>query len=434
MINRYSCEEMAYIWSDEFRFNKWREVEILACEAWSAFGKIPKQSLKKIKRKIKIDPARVLKVEEEVKHDVIAFLTVMGEEIGKDSRYIHMGMTSSDLLDTAFACQLVEASKIVVKDLKQLLSALKKQARKYKTTPMIGRSHGIHAEPITFGIKLANFYSEFDRHLARFSDAIDGIRFGKISGAVGTFAHVPPAVERYVCWRLKLKPAPVSSQILQRDRHAHYFAVLAGIASSIEKLAVEIRHLQRTEVGEAFEPFGRGQKGSSAMPHKRNPILCENLSGLARIVRSNALAAFENVATWHERDISHSSVERIIAPDSTILIDFMLSRLAKVIEGLDVDQKKMSENLNKTGGLFNSQSVLLALVRNGMKREDAYRIVQKHAMKSFEEGVSFRMLLEEDRQVSKVLSSEEIDQCFDMEKHFKHVDLIFRRVFKKNGQ
>ncbi len=431
MISRYTRPEMGAIWTDEAKLARWLEVELLACEAWAALGVIPKKSLQTIKRKAAFDLERVREVEGQVKHDVIAFLTVLAEQVGPDARFIHLGMTSSDLLDTAFASQLVQASKLIVKGLKGLVRVLKRQAKKYKDTPMIGRSHGVHAEPLTFGLKLANFYAEFVRHLGRFSHAIDDIRVGKLSGAVGTFAHVPPAVERYVCWRLQLKPAPISSQIVQRDRHAHYFAVLAGIASSIEKLAVEIRNLQRTEIGEVAEPFGKGQKGSSAMPHKRNPILCENVTGLARVVRANALAAFESVATWHERDISHSSVERIIAPDSTILIDFMLARMTSVVEDLDVYPERMQQNLEYTRGLYASQDVMLALVKKGMKREQAYRAVQKHAMTSWKTGGDFLTLLKADPAVTKRLDEQELESCFDMEHHIKHVDEIFRRVFKK---
>ncbi len=421
---------MALIWSDEVRFEKWREIEVLACEAWAGLGAIPKKALKNIQKKVTIDPQRVAAIEAEVKHDVIAFLTAMGEEIGPDARYVHMGMTSSDLVDTAFACQLIEASKLIVKDLKGLLRALKAQAKTHKDTPMIGRTHGIHAEPITMGLKLANFYEEFRRHLTRFSNAFEEIRVGKISGAVGTFAQVPPAVERYVCWRLHLKPDPVSSQIIQRDRFAHYFSVLAGIASSIEKLATELRHLQRTEVGEAAEPFGKGQKGSSAMPHKRNPILCENLTGLARLVRSNSIAMLESVATWHERDISHSSVERVVAPDSTLLIDFMLARMTGVIENLEVFPGRMQENLEYTRGIYNSQAVLLKLVNRGMKRERAYKVVQACAMRAWKEGIDFRVLLERDPVVQKHCPKDVLDECFDLKNHFRHVDEIFKRVFK----
>jgi adenylosuccinate lyase len=422
---------MGRIWTDEARLNKWLEVEILACEAWAALGTVPKKSLNNIKKNAKFTVKRVEKIEAEVKHDVIAFLTALAENIGPDSRFVHMGMTSSDLLDTAFASQLVDASKLIVRGLKDLLRALKKQAKKYKNTPMIGRSHGIHAEPITFGLKLANFYAEFARHLERFSKAIDDIRVGKISGAVGTFAHVPPSVERYVCWRMRLKPAPSSTQIVQRDRHAHFFSVLAGIASSVEKLATEIRHLQRTEVAEVAEPFSKKQKGSSAMPHKRNPILCENVTGLARIVRSNSIAALEGVATWHERDISHSSVERIIAPDSTILVDFMLARIAGVIDRLQVYPEKMAANIDLTRGLYCSQEAMLTLVKKGMKREDAYRLVQKHAMYAWDKGEYLKVLLELDPEVMGYLTEKDLDECFDIERHFKYVDAIFRRVFKK---
>lgn len=431
MIPRYTRDKMGSVWSDEERLRTWLEVEVLACEAWAGLGAIPKKSLATIRKKAGFNLDRVNEIEAEVKHDVIAFLTSVAEHVGPDSRYVHMGMTSSDLLDTSFSVQLVHAGKLIVTDLKDLLKALKKQAKKYKTTPMIGRSHGIHAEPITFGLKLATFYAEFARHLERFSAAIDGIRVGKISGAVGTFAHCPPSVERYVCWRLHLKPAPISTQIVQRDRHAHYFTVLAGIASSLEKLAVEIRHLQRTEVFEVAEPFGKGQKGSSAMPHKRNPILCENITGLARIVRSNALAAMENVATWHERDISHSSVERVIAPDSTILIDFMLARMSTVIGGLDVFPERMKKNLAQTHGLYNSQEVMLALVRAGLAREEAYPLVQRNAMTAHKEGKDFELMLRADPEITKYLDDKDFEDCFDISKHLQYVDKIFKRVFKK---
>lgn len=430
MISRYTRDEMAAIWSDEARFARWLKIELLACEAWAALGKIPKKALATITKKAGYDIARVHDVEAEVKHDVIAFLTVVAERVGPHARFIHMGMTSSDLLDTAFASQLADAGKLIESGLKRMLRALKRQAKKYKDTPMIGRSHGIHAEPVTFGLKLATFYAEFDRHLSRFRRARNDVRVGKISGAVGTFAHVPPSVERYVCWRMHLKPAPISTQIVQRDRHAHFFAVLAGIASSLEKLAVEIRHLQRTEVGEAAEPFGKGQKGSSAMPHKRNPILCENVTGLARVVRGNAQAAFENVATWHERDISHSSVERIIAPDSTSLVDFMLARMAGVVERIEVFPERMKANLEATHGLYNSQEVMLRLVTAGMKREDAYRLVQGHAMEAWKKGSDFMALLAADAEVAKRLDERELASCFDLTQHLRHVDDIFRRVFK----
>lgn len=430
MIPRYTRLEMGRIWADETRLKLWCAVEVHACEGWAALGKIPKSALATIRRRARVDAARVHEIEEEVRHDVIAFLTALGERVGPDARYIHLGMTSSDLLDTAFARQLADAGMLIDSQLKGLMRALKRRALQHKYTAVIGRSHGIHAEPTTFGLKLAVFFEEFERHRERLARAIDDIAVGKISGAVGTFAHIPPAVERHVCRRLHLKPAPISTQIVQRDRHAHYFGVLAGIASSLEKLSIEIRHLQRTEVAEAAEPFAKGQKGSSAMPHKRNPILCENISGLARVVRANALAALENVATWHERDISHSSVERVIAPDSTILTDFMLSRMTGVIEGLEIFPKRMVRNLELTHGLYNSQEVLLGLVDKGMPRDEAYRIVQKHAMHSWETGEDFRTLLAADARVTRRLSADDIAACFDIAVHYAHVDELFRRVFK----
>lgn len=431
MIERYSRPEMAGIWTDEARFEAWLRVELAVCEVLARLHQIPRESLAVIKKKAAFDLKRISEIEEEVRHDVIAFLTSVAEFVGPDSRYIHLGMTSSDLLDTAFALQLAEAGRIIENDLRVLLEAIKKRAFEHKLTPMMGRSHGIHAEPITFGLKLAVWYSEFGRHAARFENAIEEIAVGKISGAVGTYAHIDPRVEKDVCKALGLKIAPASTQIIQRDRHAHFFAVLAGIAASIEKVAVEIRHLQRTEVGEVAEPFGKGQKGSSAMPHKRNPVLCENISGLARVVRANAMAAFENVALWHERDISHSSVERVIAPDSTILVDFMLTRLAQVINGMDVFPEKMLENINSSYGLFNSQEVLLALVRAGMVREDAYRVVQSAAMRSMREKKSFYDLLASDGAVTAKVKKDELKGLFDLKIHLKHVDEIFNRVFKQ---
>lgn len=430
MIPRYSRPEMVSIWDENAKCDLWLKIETLVCEAYAKDGKIPQEALETIKKKARYDLKRMAEIEAEVKHDVIAFLQSVAEFVGPDSRYIHLGLTSSDLLDTAFSCQLVQAGNLIAKDIQNILKILKAQAAKYKMTPMIGRTHGVHAEPITFGLKLALWYAEFERHLARLNNAINDIAVGKISGAVGTFAHVPPSIETYVCKNLGLTPAPISNQIIQRDRHAHYFAALAGIASSIEKVAIEIRHLQRTEVFEAAEPFGKGQRGSSAMPHKRNPILCENISGLARVVRANALAAFENIPLWHERDISHSSVERVIAPDSTILVDFMLARLAFVLERLDVFPDHMKENLERTRGLYASQDVLLTLTQAGMSREDAYRIVQGAAMQAWEEGKDFKQLIEKDPQVKKHLKQDELNELFDLNRHFVHVDEIFKRVFK----
>lgn len=430
MIERYSRPEIAAIWTDDSRYRIWLDVELAVCEAWARRDKIPADSLAKIKRDAAFETSRIAEIEAEVRHDVIAFLTSVAENVGDDSRFIHMGMTSSDLLDTTFAIQLSRSAAMIEKGVRKLRTSLRKLAQEHKGTMMMGRSHGIHAEPITFGLKVAVWYDEFGRHEKRLAEAMDGIAIGKLSGAVGTFAHIEPEMEKEVCEKFGLKPAPVSTQIIQRDHHAHFFSVLAGIAASIEKVAVEIRHLQRTEVGEAAEPFGRGQKGSSAMPHKRNPILCENLTGLARIVRTNAMAALENVALWHERDISHSSVERVIAPDSTILVDFMLARLTKVIDGLDVYPERMKENLSMSHGLYNSQEIMLALARSGMKREDAYRLVQTKAMESWKGGKEFFELLAGDPEISSKLSREELSKLFDINQHTRYVDTIFNRVFK----
>ncbi|HPQ80392.1 MAG TPA: adenylosuccinate lyase [bacterium] len=430
MIERYSRKEMAALWTDEAKYRLWLKVELAVCDALSRGGDIPAESLSVIKEKAAFDTKRIGEIEAEVGHDVIAFLTSVAEKVGPDSRYIHMGMTSSDLLDTAFALQLVEAGGLISKGLRSLMAAVEKRAKEFKDTPMMGRSHGIHAEPVTFGLKLAVWYAELSRHSKRLDDAVSGVAVGKISGVVGTFAHIDPGVESEVCASLGLSAAPASTQVVQRDRHAHFFAVLAGIAATVEKVAVEIRHLQRTEVGEAAEPFGKKQKGSSAMPHKRNPILCENLTGLARIVRANSMAAFENVALWHERDISHSSVERVIAPDSTILVDFMLARLERVVSGLEVFPGKMKANMEASHGLYNSQDVMLALVRSGMTREDAYRLVQELAMRAWKEGLPFRDLLAKDIEVSSRIGEEELSELFDVKRHLAHVDEIFERVFQ----
>jgi len=429
MIPRYSRLKMARIWSDESRFRYWLDVEIAAAEAWMELGRIPKEDLANIKKRASFDIGRILEVEQKVKHDVIAFLTVVAERVGPSSKYIHMGMTSYDVVDTAFALQLRDASDIILDDIEGLLKVLKNKAMRYKKTPMMGRSHGIHAEPITFGLKMALFYEEFVRNRERMKRARDIISVGKISGAVGTYANIPPEVEAKVCKKLGLVPEKISTQIIQRDRHAEFFVTLAIIASSMEKLAFEIRHLQRTEVGEAEEPFTKGQKGSSAMPHKRNPILSENITGLARVVRANSLAAMENVALWHERDISHSSVERIIAPDSTILVDFMLARLTNLISGLVVYPQKMMENIEKTGGLTFSQQVLLALIEKGLLREEAYEIVQRNAMRALKLQQNFKELILKDRDVRRFLKPAEITKLFDLRRHLKYVDKVFNRIF-----
>ncbi len=431
MIERYSRPEMAKIWGQQNKFSKWLLVEILACEALAKLGQIPKSAAKTIRKKAKFNIKRVNEIEKETKHDVIAFLTNVGEYVGKDSRFIHLGLTSSDMLDTALAIQLKEASDILLRDLYQLKDVLKEKAAQYKNTVMIGRSHGIHAEPVTFGLKLAIWYEETKRNINRMERAKETVCYGKISGAVGTFANIDPKVEEYVCSKTGLIPAPVSSQIIQRDRHAEFLAVLAIIAGTLEKIAVEIRHLQRTELIEVEEHFTKGQKGSSAMPHKRNPIISEQISGLARVIRGNSLAAGENMALWHERDISHSSVERIILPDSTILMNYMLNKAIGLIRNLVVYPENMKKNLNKTRGLIFSQIILLELARKGLSREDAYRLVQKNAMQAKENGRNFKSLLTADKEIRKCLSSEEINRAFDVKYHLKHVDTIFKRVFGK---
>ncbi len=433
MIPRYSREQMARIWSPEERYRKWLDIEILACEALAAKGEIPKKALKNIKAKARFDAARVEEIEKTVKHDVIAFLTNVAEYVGEDARYIHMGLTSSDILDTSLAVLLKEAADILLADIDKLLAVLKKKAFKYRKTLMIGRSHGIHAEPTTFGLKMALWHQEMQRNRTRLLRAKDVISYGKISGAVGTFAFIDPSVEAYVCRKLGLRPAPVSTQIVQRDRHAEYFSMLAIVASSIDKFATEIRHLQRTEVREAEEYFSPGQKGSSAMPHKRNPVLSENLSGLARLVRSYAVAALEDVALWHERDISHSSVERVIAPDATILLDFMLGRFTGMMENLLVYPERMLANLNLTRGLIFSQRVLLKLIDKGMSREAAYAMVQRNAMKTWSEGGDFKSLLLADKEFQSRLKPADIEEAFRVENFLNHVDDIFNRVFKGRG-
>jgi adenylosuccinate lyase len=430
MIPRYTRQEMGRIWTEENKFKKWLEIEVLACEAWAELGEIPPDALKEIKERARFDIGRIGELEKVLKHDVVAFLTAVGENVGKASRYIHFGLTSSDILDTSLALLLKEASELIIEDIRKFLSVIKDKALKYKDTVMIGRSHGIHAEPITFGLKMALWFDEMHRNLKRMERAKEAISYGKISGAVGTFANVPPYVEEYVCRKCGLKPARVSTQIVQRDHHAEFFTTLAVIASSLEKFAVEIRHLQRTEVLEAEEFFTKGQKGSSAMPHKRNPILSENLCGLARMVRANSLAALENVALWHERDISHSSVERVIGPDSTILMDYMLYRLTNIIENLLVYPENMARNLESTKGLIFSESLMLELTKRGLSREDAYAMVQRNAMKVWEEGTDFKQEVLKDRDITKALSREEIEECFDLKGHLGHVNEIFKRVFE----
>ncbi len=429
MIPRYSRERITHIWSPENRFQKWLDIEILACEALAAQGKIPAESMRNIREKAGFDIGRIDEIEETVKHDVIAFLTSVSEKVGEDARFIHMGLTSSDILDTSLAVLLKEASELLIEDIDDLLDVLRDKAFEYKDTIMIGRSHGVHAEPITFGLKMALWYQEMQRNRTRMVRARETISCGKIAGAVGTFSFIDPGVETYVCERLGLKPAPISTQIVQRDRHAEYFSTLAVTASSIEKFSTEVRHLQRTEVREAEEFFSPGQKGSSAMPHKRNPVLSENLSGLARLMRSYALASMEDVALWHERDISHSSVERVIAPDATILLDFMLGRFTGIVKNLLVYPERMLANLNMTRGLVFSQMPLLKCIEKGMSREESYALVQKNAMKSWSESLDFKQLILEDKQVMSTLSREDIDSVFRLENFLGHVDFIFDRVF-----
>jgi len=431
MIERYTRKEMGTLWEPENRFQKWLEVEIAVCEAWTELGKIPKAALAVIKKKAGFDVRRIDEIEAVVKHDVIAFLTSVAEKIGPESRYVHKGLTSSDIVDTAQSLLMKEAAGIIIKDLKNLIVVLKEQAFRYKNTVCIGRSHGVHAEPMTFGLKFTLWFEEAKRNLERMERARKIISIGKFSGAVGTFSNIPVAIEEKVCKKLGLKPEPIATQVVQRDRHAEYLSTLAIIAASIEKIVVEIRHLQRTEVLEAEEPFAKGQKGSSAMPHKRNPVGCENLTGLARVVRTNALAAMENVALWHERDISHSSVERVIIPDSTILVDYMLNRLTGILSGLQVYPERMMENLGRSYGLYNSQNVLIRLTEKGMSREDAYALVQKNAMMSWKTRKQFKALLSKDREVKKYLSTQELNDIFDLKNYFRNIDYIFKRVFGK---
>ena len=430
MISRYSRKELVSIWSEENKYQIWLDVEIAAAEAMEKYKIIPKGVASIVKRKSKIKVKRIHDIEAKVKHDVIAFLTSITEQAGIKARYLHQGMTSSDVLDTTLNIQLIQSGNILLKDIDKILSVLKKQAKKYKMTPCIGRSHGIHAEPITFGLKLASFYEEFKRNKSRLRDAIENISTCAISGAVGTFANIDPRIETYVAKKLKLKPEPISTQIIPRDRHAHYFSVLGIIAGSIERVSTEIRHLQRSEVYELQEFFSKDQKGSSAMPHKKNPILSENLTGLARMVRSYVIPALENISLWHERDISHSSVERNIGPDANVTLDFALVRLAGILEKMIVYPKTMEKNLNLTRGLVFSQEVMLELTKSGMTREKAYRLVQSHAKLSFSKNTNLLTLLKSDKSVTSKISEKRLDKIFTYNKHLKNVNYIFKRVFK----
>ncbi|MDL1960821.1 MAG: adenylosuccinate lyase [Deltaproteobacteria bacterium] len=433
MIDRYSRPGMAAIWTLENKYKTWLEVEILAAEAWAELGAIPKEAAKDIRTRAAFDPERIAEIEKKTRHDVIAFLTNVAEHIGPSARYLHWGLTSSDMLDTAMAVLFKQAMEIIIDDVNALMDVIKKRAFEHRDTVMIGRSHGIHAEPITFGLKLAIWYDEMRRNRRRLENAKETISYGKISGAVGTFAHVDPRVESYVCKHLGLKPAPASNQIIQRDRYAEVFCALAVLASSIEKIATEVRHLQRTEVLEAEEYFRPGQKGSSAMPHKRNPILSENLCGLARLVRSYAIPALENITLWHERDISHSSVERVTGPDAFIGTDFILGRLTGILDHLIVYPDRMEHNLNLLKGLIFSQQVLLTLTQKGVSREESYRIVQKQAMEVWEGNGTFKERLLADQDLAKYLASEEIEAIFNINYHLKHVKTIFERVFGVSG-
>ena len=430
MIKRYSRKELTDIWSEENKYKIWLDVEIAAAQAMEKLGQIPKGVSSAVRKKAKINVNRIHQIEAQVKHDVIAFLTSVTERAGIKARYLHQGMTSSDVVDTSFNIQLVQSGKIILKDLDQILKVLKKQAKKYKFTPCIGRSHGIHAEPITFGLKLASFYEEFKRNKKRLVEAINEVSTCAISGAVGTFANINPNVEKHVAKKLGLKVEPISTQVIPRDRHAFYFSVLGIIAGSIERVAIEIRHLQRSEVYELQEYFSKSQKGSSAMPHKKNPILTENLTGLARMIRSAVIPSLENIALWHERDISHSSVERNIGPDANITTDFALVRLTNILENMIVYPKKMLENLNITKGLIFSQELMLELTKTGLSREKSYKLVQSYAKKSFAENLDLFNVIQTDKYIMSKISPKKLKIIFDYSKHFKNVNFIFRRVFK----
>ena len=431
MIPRYTRPEMGRIWSDENRFRTWLAVEVAATETLAAAGIVPKEAAKAIRERADFSVERIFQIEAEVKHDVIAFTTAVAEIVGTHARWFHYGLTSNDVVDTAQALLIQQASSLIAGDLERLADVLERRAWEFKDTPMIGRTHGVHAEPITFGFKIANWYSETQRNIARFNAAAEDLRVGKFSGAVGTFAHLTPELEEKMCARLGLKAAAVSSQVIQRDRHAHYLATLAVIASTLDKIATEIRHLQRTEVREAEEFFSEKQKGSSAMPHKRNPVTGEQISGLARVVRANAQAGFENVALWHERDISHSSVERIIIPDSTTLADYLLSKTANLVETMFVYPERMLANLHSTRGLVFSGQLLLDLVESGISREDAYRLVQGHAMRAWRDGLDFHELILEDPEIAGRVPRAKIEHAFDLKRQFKNIDKIFARVFPR---
>ncbi|KAA0546373.1 adenylosuccinate lyase [Bacillus sp. BGMRC 2118] len=428
MIERYTREEMGSIWTDENKYNAWLEVEILACEAWAELGDIPKEDVARIRQNASFNVSRILEIEEETRHDVVAFTRAVSETLGEEKKWVHYGLTSTDVVDTALSYLLKQANDILRKDLHNFIEILKNKALEHKYTVMMGRTHGVHAEPTTFGLKLALWYEEMKRNLVRFEAAANGIEFGKMSGAVGTYANINPFVEKYVCEKLGLKAAPISTQTLQRDRHAHYVSTIALIATSIEKFATEVRGLQKSETREVEEFFAKGQKGSSAMPHKRNPIGSENMTGLARVIRGHMVTAYENVSLWHERDISHSSAERIILPDSTILLNYMLNRFGNIVKNLTVFEDNMKRNMDRTFGLIYSQRVLLALIDAGMSREEAYDTVQPKAMEAWEKQMSFKELVLGEEKITSRLSPAQIDDCFDYSYHLSGVDTIFEQV------
>jgi adenylosuccinate lyase len=428
MIERYTRPEMAAIWTEENRFKAWLEVELCACEAWAELGVIPKEDVEALRRNARFDIRRIYEIEQETRHDVIAFTRAVSESLGPERKWVHYGLTSTDVVDTAQGYLLKQANAILERDILHFIDILREQAVRYKDTVMMGRTHGVHAEPTTFGLKLALWHEEMKRNLERFRQAADGVQYGKISGAVGTYANIEPFIEEYVCGKLGIKPAPISTQTLQRDRHAAYLSVLALIATSLDKFATEIRALQKSEFREVEEPFAKGQKGSSAMPHKRNPIGCENISGLARVVRGHMLSAYENVPLWHERDISHSSVERIILPDSTILLNYLLNRLGNIIKNLTVFPENMKRNMERTYGVPFSGRVMTKLIDKGFSREQAYDTVQPRAMQAWEEQRQFKDIILEDEVITQALTPEEIDDCFNPSWHLKHVDTIFRRL------
>jgi adenylosuccinate lyase len=429
MIERYTRPEMGAVWTDENKYKKWLEVEMAVCEAWARLGKIPGRALRDIKRRAGFSVSRIDEIEKVVKHDIVAFLSSVAEKVGPKSRYIHLGLTSYDIVDTALSLLIRESLGQILRGLRELRGLLKKQALKYKKTVCIGRTHGIHAEPVTFGFKILVWYEEVKRHIRRLEAAVRVISVGRISGSVGTYIHLDPRVEALALRKLRLEPARVSTQVLQRDRHAEVLSCLALLASSIEKFAIEIRHLQRTEVGEVEEPFTRGQKGSSSMPHKKNPVRCERISGLARLVRANAQVGLEDIALWHERDISHSSAERVVFPDSFIVTDFLLAEIIDIIKNWKVHPDRMRANIGATRGLIFSQSVLLALTKKGMTREDAYHVVQRNSLRAWNEGRDFRELIAADPDVTRALKPGDIDRCFSLAPYLDKIDTIFERVF-----